>query len=213
MQEPLPWAWEEQTTSKGQQFFTDTRTGMTMWADPRIGRSLSSHQSQLPLGWEEQFDAYGNRYFHDTITDTDTWDDPQSDNGLSSVLPAWQEDTDNNGDQWLTDYTTRYRLFLRQSADPALNSVIQDSSGNNTAQLTPIEADVHNHTPDRESVLGQGLNEGIEPLDLSKVEEHTSQSPGPSHGSKKGQGVRGFMRYHLTHLKEGSLMKKITWKK
>ncbi|KAL0567970.1 hypothetical protein V5O48_014023 [Marasmius crinis-equi] len=118
-QESLPWAWEEQTTSKGRQFFTDTRTGMTMWADPLIGRGLSSHQSQLPLGWEERFHDYnGAQYFYDTITDTETWDDPRLGNELGSVLPAWQEETDSDGDHWFNDFTTRYMLAIDPPRHP-----------------------------------------------------------------------------------------------
>ncbi|KAL0575074.1 hypothetical protein V5O48_006893 [Marasmius crinis-equi] len=194
-QEPLPWAWEEQTTSKGQQFFTDTRTGMTMWADPQIGRSWSSHQDQLPLGWEAQFHDNGTRYFYDTITDTSTWDDPRLGNELGSVLPAWQEETDSDGVRCLHDYTTRYYLNIDPPLNPEpLPSGAQVDSNHSTSEATTSkDVHEHEHAPGRDLVPSRSHNEGIETLDLSEVEEHTSQSPGSSHVSRKRQrvGIQG----------------------
>ncbi|KAL0571473.1 E3 ubiquitin-protein ligase nedd4 [Marasmius crinis-equi] len=190
----LPWAWEEQTTSEGQQFFTDTRTGMTMWADPQIGRGLSSRQSQLPLGWEERF-VDGYQYFYDTITNTDAWDDPRLGNELGSVLPAWQEETHSDGNWIFHDFTTRCGLFIHPPKNPKpLSPAAQAGSIPTTTEATTSE-DVHKHkhASGREFVPSRSHNERIETLGLSEVEEHTSQSPGSSHVSRKRQklGIQG----------------------
>ncbi|KAL0566546.1 hypothetical protein V5O48_015464, partial [Marasmius crinis-equi] len=141
-QELLPWAWKQQTTSKGQQFFTDSRTGMTMWADPQIGRGLSTHLSQLPLGWEEQFDDDGDWYFYDTMTDTSTWDDPRLGSELGSVLPAWQEETDSDGNWQFHDFTTCCRLLINPPKDPEPpSSAAQASSTHNTTEATTGEGE------------------------------------------------------------------------
>ncbi|KAL0564027.1 hypothetical protein V5O48_018029, partial [Marasmius crinis-equi] len=113
---------------------------MTMWANPQIGRGLSSHQSQLPLGWEERFNENGYQYFYDTITNTTALDDPRLGNELGSVLPAWQEETDSNGNHYFTDFTTRCALFLDPPKNPKpLSLAAQAGSIHTTTEATTSE--------------------------------------------------------------------------
>ncbi|OQV17573.1 E3 ubiquitin-protein ligase SMURF1 [Hypsibius exemplaris] len=84
---PLPAGYEIRTTTQGQVYYVNQRTGVSSWHDPRISRELGSlnqdNLGPLPSGWEVRHTASGRDYFVDHNNRTTQFTDPRLARSLS----------------------------------------------------------------------------------------------------------------------------------
>ncbi|GAU88682.1 hypothetical protein RvY_01332 [Ramazzottius varieornatus] len=77
----MPTDYEMRTTTKGQIYYVNQKTGVSTWHDPRIPRDPSgtnhSHLGPLPAGWELRYTNSGRIYFVDHNNRTTQFTDPR----------------------------------------------------------------------------------------------------------------------------------------